>query len=46
MSNLEKLNLSLSISVEETLIDGYHLKNKILSLIPVISYAQVRGKKT
>ncbi|CAF1329991.1 unnamed protein product [Rotaria sordida] len=31
MSNLEKLNLSLSISVEETLIDGYHLKNKILN---------------
>jgi hypothetical protein len=31
MSNLEKLNLSLSISVKETFIDGYNLKNKILN---------------
>jgi len=31
MSNLEKLNLSLSVRVKETLIDGYDLKNKILN---------------
>jgi hypothetical protein len=31
MGNLEKLHLFLSISVEETLIDGYHLKHKILN---------------
>ncbi|CAF4499814.1 unnamed protein product [Rotaria sp. Silwood2] len=31
MSNLETLNLSLSISVEETFIDGHNLKNKIIN---------------
>ena len=31
MSNLETLNLSLSISVKETFIDGYNLKNKIIN---------------
>jgi hypothetical protein len=34
MSNLESLNLSLSISVKETFIDGYNLKNKIVNHMP------------
>ncbi|CAF3283269.1 unnamed protein product [Rotaria socialis] len=31
MSNLETLNLSVSISVKETFIDGHNLKNKIVN---------------
>jgi hypothetical protein len=37
MSNLETLNLSLSISVKQAFIDGYNLKNKIVNRIPRVN---------
>ncbi|CAF2072992.1 unnamed protein product [Rotaria magnacalcarata] len=37
MSNLETLNLSLSISVKQAFIGGYNLKNKIVNRMPRVN---------
>ncbi|CAF3046655.1 unnamed protein product [Rotaria socialis] len=37
MSNLETLNLSLSILVKQAFIDGYNLRNKIVNRMPRVN---------